>query len=51
LKVADDFTIKNPEGIVKEVMAQREYLKELFKEYGVPGNVVKGIEAGIVELT
>ena len=47
-KIAENYTIKNPEGIVKEVLAQRENLMELFEKQGVPENVVKGIISNLV---
>lgn len=36
-KIADDFTIKNPDGIIREVEAQKPVLMELLKTYGVEG--------------
>ena len=30
-KIADDYTIKNPEGIVKEIQSHKSKLKKLFK--------------------
>ncbi len=35
LKIAEDFTIKNPEGVIKEVQSQKKDLLKLFKEHGI----------------
>jgi serine/threonine-protein kinase HipA len=45
LKLADEFTIKNPRGIIKEIQSYQEELICLFDECGVP----KGISEKIKE--
>lgn len=44
LKLAEDFTIKNPEGIIKDIQIQKEYLTELFEQYDIPKKVAEGIK-------
>lgn len=43
LKLADDFTIKNPEGIINEVQSYRDELIGLFNEHDVPKLVAERI--------
>ena len=50
LKLADDFTIKNPKGIVKNVQSHRGGLIKLFKRHDVPELVSEKINESIVEL-
>lgn len=40
LAVADAFTIKNPKGVVKQVVAQQGYLRQLLREFGVAPRVI-----------
>lgn len=50
LKIADEFTIKNPKGIIKEVQSKESELMILFQEYEVPQKAVEGITKRIVKL-
>jgi len=50
LKIAEDYTVSNPKGIVKQIQSLREELLELFKEHDVPNSVSDGIDVSIVEL-
>jgi len=50
LKIAEDYTVSNPNGIVKQIQSLREELLELFKEHDVPKSVSDGIDVSIVEL-
>ena len=43
LKIAEDFTIKNPEGIIKEVQSQKKGLLKLFKQYGISKKISDSI--------
>jgi serine/threonine-protein kinase HipA len=49
-QLADDFTIKNPDGIVRKVLSYRGELKGLFEKYNVPNAVSRKIDETIVEL-
>ncbi len=50
-KLADDFTIKNPLGIVKDIQSQKGELLKLFKEHDVPQLVSQKMEESFVNLT
>jgi len=50
LKLAEDFTIKNPEGIIKNVQSHRVELISLFEEYNIPKLVSEKINESIIEL-
>ncbi|MCB0761367.1 MAG: type II toxin-antitoxin system HipA family toxin [Flavobacteriales bacterium] len=50
LKLADDFTIKNPEGIVKTLQALRPELVRLLKEHDIPALVIQRMEQSMVDL-
>ncbi len=47
LKIADDFTIKNPKGIIREVQSKKEELLHLMSSFGIPEKVIQGIEQNI----
>ena len=49
-KLAEEYTIKNPEGVVKEVQSQREVLLKHFDEYNVPKMVSESISKQINKL-
>lgn len=49
-KIADDFTIKNPEGIVKEIQSLRKELLRIFKQYEIPKLVSDKINENILQL-
>jgi len=50
LKIAEDYTVSNPKGILEQIQSLREELLELFKEHDVPKSVSDGIDVSIVEL-
>ncbi len=50
LKLADDFTIKNPEGIVKNTFSYKEQLIDLMENHDVPKAVSWKMHESIVEL-
>jgi len=50
LKIAEDFTIKNPEGIIKEIQSQKSDLLKLFKRYGVPKKISDSIAKRLVDI-
>lgn len=47
LKVAEDFTIKNPEGIVKNIQLHRDELLHLFEQHDVPSFVSEKIDKNL----
>ena len=49
-KVAENFTIKNPERIVKDIQSHRNDLLKLFKQHQVPKNVSESINENIIQL-
>jgi len=49
-KVADDFTIKNPEGIARHIQSFRTELIDSFNIYNIPALVSERINASIIEL-
>jgi len=49
-KLADDFTIKNPDGVVKNILSFKDELIHLFKEHDVPELVSEKINESIIEL-
>lgn len=49
-KIAEDFTIKNPEGIMKQIQALRDELLQLFTQHGIPKLVSEKINESIVQL-
>ena len=50
LKLADEYTIKNPEGVIREIQSYKEELIVLFAEYGVSKLVSEKIGDSIVKL-
>ena len=50
LKIADDFTVKNPHGVIKAVQSQQDVLYSLFKEFEVPTKVATSIRKSILNL-
>ena len=50
LKIADDFTIKNPIGIVKQVQACSEALVHRLKDHAVPRAVIERMQDYFVRL-
>ncbi len=50
LKIADDFTIKNPLGIVKQVQACSEQLVRRLKDHAVPRAVIERMQDYFVRL-
>lgn len=49
-KIADDFTIKNPEGIVRNIQGQKTALLDLFGEYDIPKAVSERIGDEILRM-
>ncbi len=49
-KLADDFTIKNPEGVVRNILSYKDELINLFEEHDIPKLVSEKIAKSIVEL-
>ena len=49
-KIAEDFTIKNPDRIVKEVCSQKITLLELFNKYKVPKKIAAKIHDNLISL-
>jgi len=49
-KLADDFTIKNPEGIIKKIQSHKNDLLNSFEEYNVPKPVSERINESLVKL-
>jgi len=47
LKIANEFTVKNPTGVIKLVQAQKTYLVKILKQHDIPTK----ISAGILENT
>lgn len=50
LKLADEFTIKNPEGIIKNVQSQRDELMDNFAKHDIPKLVSEKINESIINL-
>ena len=50
LKLADEYTIKNPEGVIREIQSYKEELIGLFAEHGVSKLVSEKIGDSIVKL-
>ena len=50
LRLADEYTVKNPEGVIKEIQSYKEELIGLFAEYGVSKLISEKIGESIVEL-
>ncbi len=50
LKLADDFTVKNPEKVIREVQTLKEELMELFKIHTIPQLISEKIRQNIVAL-
>ena len=50
LKLADEYTIKNPEGVIKEIQSYREELIDLFGKYEIPKLVSEKINDNIIKL-
>ncbi len=50
-KLADDFTIKNPEGVVRKIQSYRGELIRLFNEYDIPKVVSEKIDENLISLT
>ena len=49
-KIADDFTIKNPTGVIKKVQSYKEELMTLFGSHKVPKLVAERISENIIDL-
>lgn len=49
-KIAEDYTVKNPEGIIKKIQSYRQELLQLFREHEVSEKVSGAINNTIVEL-
>ena len=49
-KIADDFTIKNPTGVIKKVQSYKEELMTLFGSHKVPKLVAERIGENIIDL-
>lgn len=49
-KLADDFTIKNPEGVVKNILSHKDDLIGLFEIHNIPKLVSANISESITEL-
>ena len=50
LKIADDYTISNPKGMVREIQSYKKELLKLFVEHDVSQNVSNGISNSIIQL-
>lgn len=50
LTIADEFTIKNPTGIIKEIQSYKEELIDLFGKYDIPNLVSEKIHKNITIL-
>jgi len=50
LKIAEDFTVKNPKGIIKQILSQKTDLLKHFKEHDVAKKVIKNISQKIIEI-
>ncbi len=50
-KLAENFTIKNPEGIIRNILSYKDELIKLFEEHDVPKLVSEKISESIIELT
>jgi len=50
LKLADDYTIKNPEGVIKDIQSYREELIDLFGKHDIPKLVSEKINDNIIKL-
>ncbi len=46
-KIAEDYTIKNPDGIIKEIESQQKELSKLLMQHDVPKLVVEKIMEGV----
>lgn len=49
-KLAEDYTIKNPEGVVRDICSYKDELIGLFKEHNVPELVTEKISESIIQL-
>jgi serine/threonine-protein kinase HipA len=49
-KLAEEFTIKNPEGVIRNIQSYRGELINLFDEHGIPKLVSEKINESIIEL-
>ncbi len=50
LKLADEYTVKNPEGIIKQIQSYREELIILFGQHDIPKLVSEKINDHIIKL-
>ena len=50
LKLADEYTIKNPEGVIKDIQSYREELIDLFGKHDIPKLVSEKINDNIIKL-
>jgi serine/threonine-protein kinase HipA len=48
LAIADEFTIKNPQGVIDDVQSKKDELMALFEEHNLPEAVVSSIHKQIV---
>jgi len=49
LKISDNYTVKNPKGIIRKVQDQKELLLSYLKEYEVSQNVIDGMMKRVKE--
>ena len=49
-KLAEDFTIKNPEGVIRNIQSHKNELIDLFEKHDVPKLVSEKINESILEL-
>lgn len=49
-KLAEDFTIKNPEGVIRNIQSYRAELINLFKKHDIPELISEKINESIIEL-
>jgi serine/threonine-protein kinase HipA len=49
-KLAEDFTIKNPEGVIRNIQSYKNELIDLFEKHDVPKLVSEKINESILEL-
>lgn len=50
LSIADDFTVKNPKGIIKEIQDTKKQWRDITKKLQVPESVTLAIEKAFVEV-
>lgn len=50
LKIAEDFTIKNPKGIIKEIQSYTTTLLKYLDQFEVPKNIAESIKRNFIRL-